>query len=127
MSFKLTYVNDETGKVTEDYQSDRVIVNGNCGNFTNSMKKLKLNGVCTVENLDSSGEVIPADPPEGTVTKGYKFTYVLNNWRAVKKLPFFVTSKLKGIAATKVEHITEGTDSLGGEFSVTFNGEAVTM
>ncbi len=89
------------------------------------MKALNLHGTCTVQNTDNKGVVIPDDAPEDTVVKGYKFTYVLNNWRADKKLPFFVTNKLKGIASTKVEHVTQGTDSLGGTFSVTFNGEAV--
>ena len=126
MLFQLKYMDAETGEVTNDYESDKVIVNGDRGNFTTSMNQLSLAGTCTVAKLDSTGAVIP-DSDDTTVVKGWQFTYVVTSWRADKKLPFFKTNKLNGVASTKVEHVTQGTDSLGGKFTVTFNGEAVVM
>ena len=104
MSFQLKYINDETGEVTHEYNSEKYIVNGNCNNFTAAMGSLNLGGTCTVENLNNEGTVIPAEDEE-TEVKGYKFTYVVDLWRAEKKLPFFITSKLNGFASTLVEHI----------------------
>ncbi|MDP6583795.1 MAG: hypothetical protein QF535_04000 [Anaerolineales bacterium] len=121
MSFLLKYTDDQTGEVLNEYQSNKIIVNGNCGNFSNIMHQLSLWGACSVINVDSAG----AETTTEADYKGYKYTYELYNWREKKKLPFLITSKLNGMANSRVEHVTEGTESLGGEFTVNINGEPV--
>jgi hypothetical protein len=93
------------------------------------MNQLNLKGEqanCIVQNLDEDGNVI-GDADEVTVKKGFKYTHVVNNWREDKKLPFFDTSGINGFANTKVEHVTQGSDSLGGSFTVTVNDEALVV
>ena len=130
MSFQLKYIDDETGDITDEYNSEVYLVEASCSNFKKIMNELKLWGSCSIENLDNSGAVIviPDELPEdyvATEVKGYKYTHELYYWRADKKLPFFITKKLKGFPGTRVEHVNEGTDTLGGEFSINVNDETM--